>query len=165
MLMPKRVKHRKQMRGSRRGNTKGGANVAFGGLYEVETLTVNGVDRPPLLSDAWRWRHVTVNRYWLAFVRMDGTREAYGHQTDTAKKTLVAFIKHQGEYAWRPFEEVKRPAVPKSAPAWVRNPVDAFIAAEHDKQNDQDKQQAHSTLSVSVDISGSRRLSGNPTHR
>ena len=30
MLMPKRVKHRKQMRGKRRGNTKGGANVAFG---------------------------------------------------------------------------------------------------------------------------------------
>ena len=27
MLMPKRVKHRKQMRGKRRGNTKGGANV------------------------------------------------------------------------------------------------------------------------------------------
>ena len=30
MLMPKRVKHRKQMRGKRRGNTKGGATVAFG---------------------------------------------------------------------------------------------------------------------------------------
>ncbi len=30
MLMPKRVKHRKQMRGRRRGNTKGGASIAFG---------------------------------------------------------------------------------------------------------------------------------------
>ena len=30
MLMPKRVKHRKQMRGKRRGYTKGGATVAFG---------------------------------------------------------------------------------------------------------------------------------------
>ncbi len=38
MLMPKRVKHRKQMRGRRRGNTKGGANVAFGeyGLKSLE---------------------------------------------------------------------------------------------------------------------------------
>src|SRR5262245_772005 len=54
-------------------------------------------------------------------------------EIDLAKKTLVAFIKHQSEYAWRPFEEVKRPAVPKTANAWVRNPVDAFIAAEHDK--------------------------------
>ena len=26
MLMPKRVKHRKQMRGKRRGNTKGGSH-------------------------------------------------------------------------------------------------------------------------------------------
>ena len=30
MLMPKRVKHRKQMRGRMRGNTKGGSTVAFG---------------------------------------------------------------------------------------------------------------------------------------
>ena len=30
MLMPKRVKHRKQMRGRMRGNTKGGSHVAFG---------------------------------------------------------------------------------------------------------------------------------------
>ena len=38
MLMPKRVKHRKQMRGKRRGNTKGGATVAFGeyGLKALE---------------------------------------------------------------------------------------------------------------------------------
>ena len=38
MLMPKRVKHRKQMRGRRRGNTKGGASVAFGeyGLKAIE---------------------------------------------------------------------------------------------------------------------------------
>jgi len=30
MLMPKRVKHRKVMRGKRRGNSKGGTTVAFG---------------------------------------------------------------------------------------------------------------------------------------
>ncbi len=30
MLMPKRVKHRKQHRGRRRGMTKGGANIDFG---------------------------------------------------------------------------------------------------------------------------------------
>ncbi len=37
MLMPKRVKHRKQMRGRRRGNTKGGASVDFG-EYGVKAL-------------------------------------------------------------------------------------------------------------------------------
>src|SRR5918999_67006 len=38
MLMPKRVKHRKQMRGKRRGYTKGGATVSFGeyGLKTTE---------------------------------------------------------------------------------------------------------------------------------
>ncbi len=39
MLMPKRVKHRKQMRGRRRGMSKGGTNVDFGefGLKALET--------------------------------------------------------------------------------------------------------------------------------
>jgi large subunit ribosomal protein L16 len=38
MLMPKRVKHRKQFRGRMRGDTKGGSTVAFGeyGLKAVE---------------------------------------------------------------------------------------------------------------------------------
>ena len=37
MLMPKRVKHRKQMRGRMRGNTKGGSTVAFG-EYGIKAL-------------------------------------------------------------------------------------------------------------------------------
>jgi large subunit ribosomal protein L16 len=38
MLMPKRVKYRKQMRGRMRGNSKGGTNVSFGeyGLKSTE---------------------------------------------------------------------------------------------------------------------------------
>ncbi|MEO8091964.1 MAG: 50S ribosomal protein L16 [bacterium] len=38
MLMPKRVKYRKVMRGRRRGNAKGGTNVSFGeyGLKALE---------------------------------------------------------------------------------------------------------------------------------
>ena len=37
MLSPKRVKHRKQMRGKRRGYTKGGSNVSFG-EYGIQAL-------------------------------------------------------------------------------------------------------------------------------
>ena len=37
MLMPKRVKHRKQMRGRMRGNTKGGSSVSFG-EYGIKSL-------------------------------------------------------------------------------------------------------------------------------
>ncbi len=36
-------------------------------------------------------------------------------------------------YAWRPFDRVQRPKVPQVKNAgWVRNPLDAFIAAEHE---------------------------------
>ena len=42
MLMPKRVKHRKVHRGRRRGNTKGGSQVAFGeyGLKALEAAWI-----------------------------------------------------------------------------------------------------------------------------
>ena len=39
MLMPKRVKHRKQMRGRMRGNTKGGSQVAFGARSGASVLS------------------------------------------------------------------------------------------------------------------------------
>ena len=44
MLIPKRVKHRKQMRGRRRGYSKGGTNVDFGefGLKALEDGWVTG---------------------------------------------------------------------------------------------------------------------------
>ena len=42
MLMPKKTKYRKSFRGRRRGNSKGGNNVAFGdfGIQAVETSYV-----------------------------------------------------------------------------------------------------------------------------
>lgn len=50
-----------------------------------------------------------------------------------AKAKLVAFLRDKKGYPWRPFEVVKRPAVPKvKNGAWVRNPIDAFIAVEHE---------------------------------
>ncbi len=51
-----------------------------------------------------------------------------------AKKLVAAFLKMRNGYPWRPFEVVQRPAVPKvKNTAWVRNPIDAFIAAEHEE--------------------------------
>jgi hypothetical protein len=64
-----------------------------------------------------------------------------GDPTDTptpeeitqARRTLVSFTKFRSAYPWRPYEVVKRPPVPTvKNPAWVRNPIDAFLAAEHD---------------------------------
>ncbi len=50
-----------------------------------------------------------------------------------AKQLLAAFARFRAGYPWRPFEVVKRPAVPAVKHAtWVRNPIDAFIATEHE---------------------------------
>jgi hypothetical protein len=46
----------------------------------------------------------------------------------------VEFAKFLESYRWRPFDTVKQPEVPKSKGKWARNPVDAFIAAEHAAQ-------------------------------
>ena len=56
-------------------------------------------------------------------------------EADAAGKKLPAFRKFRSGYPWRPFQVVKRPPVPqvKNA-AWVRNPIDAFIAAEHEER-------------------------------
>jgi hypothetical protein len=52
-----------------------------------------------------------------------------------ARKALPAFLRSRRAYPWRPFETVRRPAVPRARnAAWVRNPIDAFIAAEHEER-------------------------------
>ncbi|HZT79732.1 MAG TPA: DUF1549 and DUF1553 domain-containing protein [Gemmataceae bacterium] len=49
------------------------------------------------------------------------------------RKTLAAFLQAKSAYPWTPFETVRRPAVPAvKNTAWVRNPIDAFLAAEHE---------------------------------
>jgi hypothetical protein len=50
-----------------------------------------------------------------------------------AKAAIVEFAKLKSGYPWRPFEIVTRPPVPRVKNVeWVRNPIDAFIAAEHE---------------------------------
>jgi hypothetical protein len=49
-----------------------------------------------------------------------------------ARRLLPAF-KARTRYPWKPFEPVTRPAIPQvKNVAWLRNPVDAFISAEHE---------------------------------
>jgi Protein of unknown function (DUF1553)/Protein of unknown function (DUF1549) len=60
-----------------------------------------------------------------------------------SKKLLAAFAKFRASYPWRPFEVVKRPAPPQVKNAgWVRNPIDAFVAAAHDEQGLKPRPQA-----------------------
>jgi hypothetical protein len=56
-------------------------------------------------------------------------------EIDRAKQELAAFRKEQSASRWSPFEKVQRPAVPQvKDPAWNRNPIDAFLAAEHERR-------------------------------
>ena len=50
-----------------------------------------------------------------------------------AKKTRVEFDKFLASYRWQPFDSVKRPAIPSfvNRKSKIVNPIDAFIAAEH----------------------------------
>jgi hypothetical protein len=49
------------------------------------------------------------------------------------KKKLTEWAKALASYRWKPFEAVQRPPVPqvRSAQFVIRNPIDAFIAKEH----------------------------------
>ena len=50
-----------------------------------------------------------------------------------AKTLFTEFARLRSGYPWRPYEVVQPPPVPKvNHAAWVRNPIDAFVAAEHD---------------------------------
>ena len=50
-----------------------------------------------------------------------------------AKTLRAEFAKARTGHPWRPFEVVKQPPIPKIRDAaWMRNPIDAFIAAEHE---------------------------------
>lgn len=50
-----------------------------------------------------------------------------------APALVLEFRQAQNGYPWRPFERVERPPVPPvKNNAWVRNPIDAFIAAERE---------------------------------
>jgi hypothetical protein len=53
----------------------------------------------------------------------------------TARQKLAEFrARRRDAYEWRPFEPVKRPPVPSVKRAdWQSNPIDAFIAAEHER--------------------------------
>ena len=56
---------------------------------------------------------------------------------------LAAFEAFLGRYDWQPFAPVQRPEVPEVTRAdWVRNPIDAFVAAQHDAQHLQPRPEA-----------------------
>jgi len=78
------------------------------------------------------------NRQEILTGHFPGDKDDRPSAEELAKaKTLFAeFAKLKSGYPWRPYEIVKRPTAPKvKNAAWVRNPIDAFVAAEHEALN------------------------------
>ena len=64
--------------------------AALYGVYDVESFVVNGVERPPLTTDASRWRRVVASRYGAYRVEyMDERQEGFRHPYDEATHHLV----------------------------------------------------------------------------
>jgi hypothetical protein len=77
---------------------------------------------------------------------------------ETAKARQAELLASLTGYRWRPFERVERPAMPSlKDPAWPRNPIDVFLAAEHEKRglNPRPEAPKHILLRrVSLDLTG-----------
>jgi len=88
----------------------------------------------------------------------DGKDKPTEAESAEATKLRPGFAKYRQSYPWRPFQRVARPEVPavKNA-AWVRNPIDAFIAAQHEERGLKPRPEApkHVLLRrVTLDLTG-----------
>jgi hypothetical protein len=74
-----------------------------------------------------------------------------------ARQKLADFRRYQDGYHWRPMEPVHRPVVPFQNTPWVRNPIDAFIAAGQAERGLQPRPEADRCVllrRVTLDLTG-----------
>jgi len=74
-----------------RGPFGGGApKPPLYGIWVIDRMTINGIERAPLLTDAERWRRVVIqNATAVTFWRMDDTALTYQAKVDLSAKTLA----------------------------------------------------------------------------
>ncbi len=76
----------------------------FYGIWTVEELEVDGVARPPLLTDAARWRRVLFEYPgYLSVQLMDGSRKNYDLLVEKRRLTLIKI----DDKTWRPSFDYK----------------------------------------------------------
>ena len=92
------------------------------GIWTVEKMTVDGVERAPLVTDWGRWRRVVVqNAATIAFWRMDDSFIGYSAVFDAAAK-IVAHQRQQavGSARWT----YEQPTAGRSSSATISRPED-----------------------------------------
>ncbi len=80
-----------------RGSAYGRTPTPLWGIHEVSSFSSNGVEMPPLTTDAARWRRVVIERSGLASIRfMDDSVKDYLSSVDSAAAT-VTFVPNPDE--------------------------------------------------------------------
>ena len=60
------------------------------GIWTIEKMTINGVERAPLVTDWERWRRIVIQfPTALSYQRMDGTLGGFPVKVDTATRTIA----------------------------------------------------------------------------
>jgi hypothetical protein len=79
------------------------------GIWNVTYMSIDGVERPPLVTDYARWRRVTFDRPTaMAFHRMDDSFAAYPITIDAAGKSIA--LTRTGDQNWKATLTYDRPA-------------------------------------------------------
>lgn len=67
-----------------------GPKPAFYGIWTIERMYIDGVERAPLVTDYDRWRRMVIQREnSISFQRMDDTFQGFAGRGDAAAKTLT----------------------------------------------------------------------------
>jgi hypothetical protein len=68
----------------------GAPRPALYGIWQIEKMTIDGVERAPLITDYDRWRRMVIqNAAAVMFQRMDDTFQGFGAKVDADAKTIT----------------------------------------------------------------------------
>jgi hypothetical protein len=83
---------------------------ALYGIWNVETLTVDGQDRPPLLTDSTRWRRVVFDSpQSMSIQDVNDKTQSYGAKIDMKQDSLT--LTKRDDSNWKASFSFSRPAV------------------------------------------------------
>jgi hypothetical protein len=72
------------------GRGAGAPKPPLYGIWTIEKMTINGVERAPLVTDWERWRRIVIQfPTAISFQRMDGTFGGFPARVDTATRTIA----------------------------------------------------------------------------
>ena len=86
----------------------GAPRPALYGIWDVEKMSINGIERSPLVTDYDRWRRVVVHApTFISFQRMDESFATYPAKTDVDHHTIV--LTRQSDPSWKTQFTFQRP--------------------------------------------------------